>query len=165
MKGQPLPGNKDDTIIGKKGNDKLSGLGGDDTINGGAGRDKLNGGDGNDLLIGGKGRDILTGKAGSDIFVFNVSLKQPPDKVKDFTPADDTFHLAHQVFSVFAPGAVAASSFHVGSKAADADDYLVYNPVNGRLSYDSDGAGGHKAIDIALLHANLSLTAADFVII
>ena len=25
MKGQPLPGNKDDTIIGKKGNDKLCG--------------------------------------------------------------------------------------------------------------------------------------------
>ncbi len=57
-----------------------------------------------------------------------------------------------------------AASFHVGSKAADANDYLIYNPVSGALLYDSDGAGGHKAIKIAGLEANLSLTAADLIV-
>ena len=165
VKGQPLPGDKDDTILGKKGKDKLNGLAGNDTIDGGKDKDKLKGGDGNDLLIGGKAKDTLSGNAGKDTFLFNVSLKELPDKIKDFIPVDDTIQLDHAIFSVFTPGALPATSLHIGSKAADADDYLVYNPVNGALLYDSDAAGGHKGIKIAILDTNLSLTPADFLIV
>ncbi len=165
VKGQPLPGDKDDTIFGKNGKDKLSGLAGNDVIDGGKGKDNLKGGDGNDLLIGGKAKDTLSGGAGKDAFLFNVSLKELPDKIKDFTPVDDTIQLDHAIFSALTPGALPATALHVGSKAADADDYLVYNPVNGALLYDSDAAGGHKGIKIATLDDNLTLTAADFVIV
>jgi Ca2+-binding RTX toxin-like protein len=165
VKGQPLPGAKDDAITGKKGNDKLSGLAGDDTIDGGPGKDKLKGGDGDDLLIGGKDKDTLFGDAGKDIFLFDVSLKEAPDRIKAFVPADDTIHLDATIFGVFTQGAVAAGSFHIGNKAADADDYLVYNPGSGALLYDSDGAGGNKGIKFAVLDKNLAMTSADFAVV
>ena len=165
VKGQPLPGVDDDTIIGQKGKDKLSGLAGNDLIDGGKDNDKLKGGDGDDLLIGGKGKDTLSGEAGADTFLFNVSLKEAPDRIKGFTPADDTVRLDDAIFSVFTPGALPAASLHIGNKAADADDYLVYNPVSGDLLYDSDAAGGHKGIVFATLDKNLTLTAADFAVV
>ena len=58
-----------------------------------------------------------------------------------------------------------AASLHIGNKAADADDYVVYNPVNGALFYDSDAEGGNKGIKIATLDKNLSLTSADFAVV
>jgi Ca2+-binding RTX toxin-like protein len=165
VKGQPLPGAKDDTIIGKKGNDKLSGLAGDDAIDGGPGKDKVKGGDGDDLLVGGKGKDTLFGEAGSDIFLFDVALKEAPDRIKAFVPADDTIRLDAAIFSVFPAGALAGGSFHIGTKAADADDYLVYNPGSGALFYDSDGASGNKGIKFAVLDKNLAMTSADFAVV
>ena len=118
VKGQPLPGANDDTIIGKKGEDKLSGLAGNDLIDGGKDNDKLKGGDGDDDLIGGKGKDKLLGEAGADTFLFNVSLKEAPDKLKGFAAADDTIQVDDAIFSVFVQGALAGGSSKARCTAA-----------------------------------------------
>ena len=49
--------------------------------------------------------------------------------------------------------------------AHDLNDYLVYNPATGALSYDADGSGAGAGVQIALLGVNLALTNADFVIV
>lgn len=66
---------RDDSIVGGKGNDYLTGAAGndtlyggygDDTLEGGTGNDSLQGAEGNDLLLGGDGNDILAGYDGND---------------------------------------------------------------------------------------------------
>jgi Ca2+-binding RTX toxin-like protein len=64
--GQPKATGEEDTILGKKGNDKLSGLDGNDTVKGGKGDDKVKGSDGDDLLFGNSGKDKLNGQKGDD---------------------------------------------------------------------------------------------------
>ncbi|WP_028025110.1 calcium-binding protein [Enterovibrio calviensis] len=65
-------GDGDDTLIGRKGNDKLSGGKGDDILIGGEHGDVLKGEDGNDILIAGQddadefNKDILNGGNGDD---------------------------------------------------------------------------------------------------
>lgn len=54
------------TLLGGKGNDRLSGGAGDDTVDGGDGKDSLAGGAGADQLLGGKGNDVLDGEEGED---------------------------------------------------------------------------------------------------
>lgn len=57
----------DDTLNGKKGDDRLEGGTGDDTLDGGDDNDELHGGAGNDTLNGGDGLDYLYGDAGDDV--------------------------------------------------------------------------------------------------
>ena len=89
---------EDDTINGKKGNDKVFGLAGDDTLKGAAGNDKLYGGDGDDILVGGKGKDKLDGGAGDDslrgsadkdVFVFADGYGN--DTCLDYKAGEDKF--------------------------------------------------------------------------
>ena len=51
--------------------------------------------------------------------------------------------------------------------AADANDYILYNSLNGRLYYDSNGNGAGGATQIALIgvFGHAALTAADFTVI
>lgn len=56
----------DDTVKGGSGNDTLNGDDGDDSIDGERGNDELNGGSGNDDLDGGRGNDELHGGSGDD---------------------------------------------------------------------------------------------------
>ena len=147
VKGQPLPGAKDDTILGNKGNDKLNGLAGNDT------------------LIGGKGSDTLTGGVGLDRFVFNVSpKKQPFDKIKDFSVADDTIVLDNAAFTL-PGGPLAPGAFAIGKKAGQADDRILYDTSSGKVLYDPDGAGGSKALVFAKMSKGLALTDDDFLVI
>jgi VCBS repeat-containing protein len=69
--------NRNDIMIGGRGDDHLQGLGGHDQLFGGAGNDRLDGGAGNDVLdggagddqlIGGSGNDLLYGGSGNDVF-------------------------------------------------------------------------------------------------
>ena len=53
----------------------------------------------------------------------------------------------------------------IGTVAADANDYLVYNQATGALFYDADGNGAGAAVQIALLGTHPVLTNADFVVI
>lgn len=145
------------TLIGNTANNLLLGNAGKDTLSGGAGNDKLDGGTGN---------DVLTGGAGLDLFRFTTAPTANKDTLTDFSVADDTIQLENAVFKKFtAPGVLKAANFVKAGAAHDLNDYLVYNPATGALSYDADGSGAGAGVQIALLGVNLALTNADFVII
>ena len=155
-----------DLLRGSKLGDKINGLAGDDTILGREGNDTLLGGKGQDKLYGGAGKDILTGGSGKDQFVFDTKPSAGNvDRVTDFNTVDDRLVLDHDVFSKLAVGALKASAFVVGVKAADAGDRLIYDNRTGKLFYDADGTGKAAAVQIAQLDSHLKLTADDFLII
>ncbi len=136
------------------------------TLIGDTGNDTLSGSSGNDILDGGIGNDALTGGAGLDIFRFTTAPTANVDTLTDFSVADDTLQLENAVFKKLAtPGVLKAANFVKAGAAHDLNDYLVYNPATGTLSYDADGNGTGVAVQIALLGVNLALTNADFVII
>ena len=145
------------TLIGNTANNLLIGDTGNDTLSGSSG---------NDILDGGVGNDVLTGGAGLDLFRFASAPTANGDALTDFSVADDTLQLENAVFKKFTtPGVLKAANFVKATAAHDLNDYLVYNPATGALSYDADGSGAGVAVQIALLGVNLALTNADFVII
>lgn len=156
---------KRDSLIGKDGNDVIKGL---------ANKDALFGNGGNDMLYGGLGNDVLTGGTGQDVFVFDKKLsktnalnkKQNSDRITDFSVNDDTIWLSKGAFKGLAKkGVLAKKEFHVGAKAQDGNDHIIYNRKTGALSYDADGKGGKDAIQIATLSRDLKLTESDFFVL
>lgn len=136
-------GSGNDLLVGGMGNDALQGEAGSDSLFGNQGKDSLYGGDGDDRLCGGDQKDLLAGGAGTDIFVFdNFS---GVDSISDFG-ADDLLEFELDVFGMLA--GASADNWVYGSKALDANDYLVYNLATGTLYYDANGSasGGAKAI-------------------
>jgi Ca2+-binding RTX toxin-like protein len=134
--------------------------------------DKLAGGEGNDKLYGKAGKDVLTGAGGQDIFVFDTrpNTKTNLDRISDFSVAEDTIWLSDSVFKKLGKGTEASpaklkKAFFKMGKAKDKNDYLVYNKKTGMLSYDADGSGTAKAVEIAKLARNLKLTQDDFFIV
>lgn len=126
--------------------------------------DVLRGDDGDNVLAGRSGSDILYGRGGSDVFVFDSALvADNVDKVSDFDSSDDTIHLASSIFTALAAGAsLSEDEFHVGSKAADASDRIIYNSGTGALLYDADGTGSGAATKFATLSPGLALTHDNF---
>jgi Ca2+-binding RTX toxin-like protein len=102
-------------------------------IKGNAAANTLKGAGGNDRLYGGRRNDRLEGGTGNDVFVFDTALSALTnrDTVADFANVAgnvDTIALDNAVFAKFgAAGALNANLFRIGSVAADANDYLVYN--------------------------------------
>jgi Ca2+-binding RTX toxin-like protein/bifunctional DNase/RNase len=135
-------------------------------LNGNAATNILNGDAGNDNLQGGLGDDVLTGGAGEDIFKLTNFSK---DTITDFSVDDDTIQLENSVFTqLTATGVLKAANFRIGTAAIDANDYVIYDPGTGTLSYDADGSGAGVATQIAqitLVGINLELNRADFVVI
>ncbi|WP_276330632.1 calcium-binding protein [Microvirga aerophila] len=127
-------------------------------VTGSAGADKINGGAGKDLLSGGRGKDA---------FVFDKKIgKSNVDKVADFNVKDDTVRLDNAVFKKLGKaGKLKKDFFKIGTKAADADDHIIYNSKKGTLYYDADGSGSGAAVHFATLSKNLKLTQADLIII
>lgn len=134
-------------------------------LTGNAGGNKLKGGFGNDILSGGKGKDW---------FVFDTQYDKAlnRDKILDFNVKDDGIYLDNAIFKKLGkkgtekkPVTLNSKFFKIGTKAADKDDYLVYNKKTGVLSYDADGSGKGKAVEIAQLSKNLKMTYADFLVI
>ncbi|NEZ56742.1 M10 family metallopeptidase [Adonisia turfae] len=176
-------GTGDDTVYGGFGNDKLYGFSGNDKLNGqadddlihggaghdiitgGFGNDRLNGDKGNDQLVGGAGNDILTGGAGADKFQFK-SLQHGIDSITDFVRAqgDRITLVASGLGGGLTQGLLGAEQFVLGS-ATDANDRVLYNSSTGALSFDIDGSGSTKAVQIATLSAGTSLTRSDFVVV
>ena len=118
------------------------------------------------MLQGGTGNDNLTGGTGKDSFVFDAAIKANVDKITDFKPVDDTIKLENLIFTkLTVPGALDASLFVKGTNALDTNDYVIYNPTTGAVTYDSDGSGIGQGVQIAQLGVNLALTNADFVVI
>jgi Ca2+-binding RTX toxin-like protein len=162
-------GAESDALTGNGGADTLLGDDGNDTLNGGLGNDILDGAIGNDRLFGGAGNDKLTGGANNDLFVFNTALNASTnrDVITDFNHVADTFQLENAIFTKLGAGvhALNAGFFHAGTKAADANDYIIYNKASGVLSYDNDGNGAHAAIAFAQLINKPVLAANDFAVI
>jgi Ca2+-binding RTX toxin-like protein len=134
----------------------------------------LVGGAGSDKLYGKGGKDVLTGNGGQDIFVFDTkaNTKTNRDTITDYSVADDTIWLSKKVFaklgkkgSEASPAKLSKAFFKVADKAKDKNDYVIYNKKTGVLSYDVDGSGSVKAVEIAKLAKNLKLTQDDFFIV
>jgi Ca2+-binding RTX toxin-like protein len=130
----------------------------DNVVTGSAGADNVNGGAGKDLLSGGRGKDS---------FVFDKKIgKSNVDRVADFNVKDDTVRLDNAVFKKLGKaGKLKKDFFKIGTKAADADDHVIYNSKKGTLCYDADGNGKGAAVHFATLSKNLKLTQADVIVI
>ncbi|MBQ0823141.1 right-handed parallel beta-helix repeat-containing protein [Microvirga terrae] len=167
-----------DTIRGMGGNDHVSGDGGNDKLYGNSGRDYVFGGNGHDSISGGAGNDILSGNAGRDVFIFDSRLgnsstdrKVNFDTILDYSAKDDSIWLDNAVFRKLGLGSSAnptkldADVFHIGTRAKDQNDYILYNKKTGVLSYDSDGSGSRKPVEFAQLKKGLALTYHDFFVV
>jgi len=139
----------------------------DNGLMGNVANNRLWAGAGNDALNGGLGNDTLTGGIGHDLFLFNSApAADNIDTITDFTVADDTLALYHTIFSQLPTGALNSDYFHIGAATADANDFILYNPNTGTLSYDADGNGAGAAKEtVAILGVNLALTNADFIVV
>ena len=151
-----------DSMTGNKFDDTIkSGLG-NDTLVGNAGKDKLYGESGNDILIGGADNDTLYGGTGADKFVFNTKLNATTnlDTIKDFVKGTDKIVLDDDIFTKFAnKSSISAGNLITGTKALQADDYLIYNTSNDTLYYDQDGSGSKFGL-VAFAKIDLVGTAA-----
>ena len=160
-----------DLVYGGGGNDQIYGnvkgyAGPDvgDNLFGGGGNDRIWGQNGNDFLNGGPGNDKLTGGSGFDNFVFNSKLnaKTNVDQVTDFNIDRDLVYLDNTIFNVGSPGFLHTRQFHIGSKATDPDQRIVYNSKTGALYYDSNGSHSGQQVKFAILDDHLKLVAGDF---
>jgi len=161
-------------ILGTSGaNNFAAGLG-NDSISGGAGNDTLAGGAGNDTLVGGAGNDVLTGGDGADRFVFDTSLgSSNVDTIKDFATGTDKIVLSAKVFTKFtgsgAGTAITAGNLVVGAgstaKAADSNDYLIYDTTSDLLYYDADGSGAPLAFVKVELAGTAAPAPGDFLVL
>jgi len=164
-----LAGN--DSISGNKYSDNISGFNGDDTLNGNGGNDILKGGTGKDTLKGGTGNDVLYGGSGADKFVFDTAFNATTNlgAIKDFVKGTDKIVLDHDIFIKFAnKSSIAAGNLITGTKALQADDYLIYNTSNDTLYYDQDGSGskfGLVAFAKIELTGSAAPSATDFQVI
>jgi len=144
----------------------INGTGNDlaNKVIGNTGNNQLDGGAGNDVLDGRTGTNILTGGTGNDLFKFTTTGHI--DTITDFNVANDTIQLENSVFTALtATGTLAASRFRIGTQAVDADDFIIYDSVAGKLLYDADGNGAGATVQIATIGIGLSMTNADIVVI
>lgn len=152
-------GNDNDNLIGDADADILFGDAGNDLVQGGTGDDKLNGGAGNDRMIGG---------ANSDIFVFDKQIPAQGantinvDRIVDFNVGNDIIHIDNLVFKGLATGALTAAAFRLGSKAADADDRIIYYRATGDFYFDANGNVGPSTGQVKFAHLDKAAGAALF---
>lgn len=150
------------------GNDVLYGNEVANILHGNDGNDLLDGKGGADVLVGGLGHDILTGGAGADNFIFDSALSATNiDTITDFDTNEDTIILGANVFRSLGGGALDATNLRIaGTGAADADDYILYNPNNGVIYYDADATGGsHNWVAFARVDPGTVPDADDFFIL
>lgn len=150
-----------DQLDGGDGKDYLDGDAGDDQIHGGTGNDKIVGGAGNDQIWGDLGKDDISGGDGNDEFYFDTP-ELAGDKIRDFQTGLD--QLIFNSTSFQALSAFDSHNLVIGRAALDSDDYLVFNPSNHNLMYDSDGSGAVAPLVIVTLLGIHSLSATDIAI-
>lgn len=147
----------DDTLQGSADVDSLYAFGGNDIILGAGGADVIDGGVGN---------DTITGGSGNDQFFFTSSLKAAnADHITDFNSGHDEIILLGDIFKSL-PGDVKPGNFVIGTAPIDKNDFIIYDPTTGVLSYDSDGSRNHHhMIAFATLDGHPTLVASDFSVI
>jgi Ca2+-binding RTX toxin-like protein len=166
-----------DNLTGSDFNDALLGNGlaniidggaGNDFINGRAGNDTLTGGAGTDTLNGGAGNDTLTGGTDADKFLFNTALNTLTnvDDIPAFEVGIDQIGLENSIFTkLAATGTLSAEFFHIGTGAADLNDFVIYDDATGALYYDSNGSAAGQQVQFAHLDPGLTLTHTDFFVV
>lgn len=152
-----------DKLLGEAGNDSLYGSIGNDSLLGGAGNDRLSGDAGNDTLIGGTGRDVLTGGSGEDRFVF-TGADDGRDTVRDFRSGTDTLAIDHEGFAGMTTGAFRLVVSNTPA-ATTGVQTLLFDTDSHQLLVDADGAGGGKAVLVAILDDVSALKAGDILIV
>ncbi len=164
--------NSANEIRGNAGINTLRGLDGDDRFHAGSGNDWIYGDSGNDTIHAGNGNDKVYGGAGKDTFVFDTkpNRKSNMDRIYDFNPKYDSFHLENKYFTKLGKGSVVgvklkSDMFVKGPHAQDLEDRIIYNNRTGVLSYDKDGIGPSAQVKIAVLKKHLKLTHKDFFVI
>jgi serralysin len=136
------------------------------TLSGNEFANEITGNAGTNLIDGKAGSDLLMGGGGADAFVFSTALGvNNIDALPDLVAGQDKIYLDHAIFAALGAGALSADAFKVGSGATDADDRIIYDPVTGALYYDADGNGSGAAVQFAVLHEGLGVTASDFHVI
>ena len=133
--------------------------------------DTLNAGAGDDVLYGGTGNDTLTGGLGKDKFVFASALDGTNnlDSIKDFVSGTDKIVLDNNIFTGFTVGQalVNGTTFVSGSApvAGTANPTILYNTLNGELSYDANGSAAGGVTVFADLANNPTIAITDFIIL
>ncbi|WP_457091701.1 calcium-binding protein [Microvirga sp. P5_D2] len=158
--------------VSSKASANLMGSDSANEICGHAGSNILKGQGGDDKIFGGSGNDKLYGGGGKDIFVFDTkpNKKTNVDRIYDFNPSDDSFHLENKFFTKLGKGSAAGVKFKSdmfvkGPHARDREDRIIYDNKTGALYYDKDGIGPSAQIKIATLNKKLNLTYKDFFVI
>jgi cysteinyl-tRNA synthetase len=137
---------------------------GNDVLTGGLSGDRLSGGRGDDVLDGGgASRDVLKGGKGADTFVF--AAFHGVDRIKDFDVGEDRIRLDNALLHGLDDGPLAVGAFVVGSRAADADDRIIYDDRTGILKYDANGELAGGVVKIAKLAPGLELSHHHFEIV
>jgi Ca2+-binding RTX toxin-like protein len=145
-----------------------SALGGNDYLAGGAGEDLIKGYNGNDRISGRGGNDELRGGKGDDTFLFQAALNEKTnvDRLTDFNHKDDSLHLASDVFHGLKDGDLSSDAFHIGTKAADKEDRIIYDKKHGDLYFDRDGTGSkYDTVKFAEVKDNTTVDHTDFLVI
>jgi len=147
--------------------ENVTGSGHDDKLVGSSLANVLSGGAGNDTLDGKAGTDILIGGTGADVFHFHSALNASTnvDHISDFELGTDRIELENAIFTkLTALGTLSVDFFVIGTLAADANDYVIYDDVGGALYYDSNGSGAGGQVQFATLATGLALTNASFAV-
>ena len=134
-------------------------------IVGGKGADTINGGNGHDDIYGMLGKDVLSGGAGSDEFLFwEKPSSTNVDLITDFNSRDDLINLfgTWSRQSALTPKQLGSDGFHVGKKAADKEDRVIYDQSTGNLFFDADGTGPARQMKFAINVNKAMMTAGDF---
>jgi Ca2+-binding RTX toxin-like protein len=110
------------------------------------------------------GNDLVVLGDKSDRLLFNSDLDALTnvDTIRNFESGVDRIYLNIEIFSEIPVGPLAASQFHRGTAAVDADDRIIYDKATGKLYYDADGSGPGEQVQFADLGAETRLKASDF---
>jgi Ca2+-binding RTX toxin-like protein len=147
------------------GNSYFNGTGGTSgAIVADGGNDRIIAGKGNLLIELGGGSSTLTSGPGHDRFFFDAPLANQVDKITNFKHGQDKIILSAADFAGVGPvgGTLAAADFHVGTHAATASQYIIYDAADGFVFYDPHD--GSPQDHFATLSPHLALTHSDFLV-
>jgi Ca2+-binding RTX toxin-like protein len=151
-------------VNGGGGDDRVLGGGHDDILVGCYGDDVIRGGRGDDTITGGPGSDLISGGAGADSFV--IAHPGAVDRLRDFRPGEDTILLDNDAFAGLGrTGGLDADAFHIGGRATDDEDRVIYNARTGVLKIDRNGDDPGGVTKIAKLASGLDLSHHHFEIV